>query len=62
MFDFEKLAVYHKAKAFHAVANQLITIIQPNKIVKDQLSKVVERLNHFVAFKKPKSGVFKYGI
>jgi four helix bundle protein len=39
MFEFQKLEVYKKAKAFHTDANQLITTVNPNKTVKDQLSR-----------------------
>ncbi len=39
MFEFQKLEVYKKAKVFHTDANQLITTINPNKTVKDQLSR-----------------------
>lgn len=37
MFEFQKLEVYKKAKAFHTDAYELITTIKPNKTVKDQL-------------------------
>ena len=39
MFEFQKLEVYKKAKAFHTAANELITTIKLNKAVKDQLSR-----------------------
>jgi four helix bundle protein len=39
MFEFQNLEVYKKAKAFHLESKQLIHSIQPDKTVKDQLSR-----------------------
>lgn len=39
MFEFQNLEVYKKAKAFHLEAKQLIHSIQPDKTIKDQLTR-----------------------
>lgn len=58
MFEFQKLEVYKKAKAFHKDATELITTINPNKTVKDQLSRasfsiVLNIAEGFGRFSKP---------
>lgn len=39
MFEFQKLEVYKKAKAFHNEISQFIHSSKPDKTVKDQLSR-----------------------
>ena len=39
MFEFQNLEIYKKAKAFHLESKQLINSIQPDKTIKDQLSR-----------------------
>ncbi len=37
MFEFQNLAVYKKAKLFHLESKQLLSLIQLEKIERDQL-------------------------